>query len=140
MIFVDTNVFIRFLMPPVTPQDEAMEEQAHELFGHIHTGDVQATTSEAVLYELCWLLGSRNHFGRDSRVVAEIIRSILNWPGWSFPSSDVSIYFRALDIWERDPKLEFSDSVIAARAEVLGARLATFDRRLAKAYSGEVWK
>lgn len=140
MIFVDTNILIRFLMPPVTPQDEVMEERAHALLLEVHTGDMQATTSEVVLYELAWLLGSRDHFGLDPARVTDMIRSILNWPGWSFPDGDLAIYFRALDILESNPKLEFSDSIIAARAGRLGATLATFDRRLAQAYSGEVWE
>lgn len=140
MIFVDTNVLIRFLMPPTTRQDEEMEERANALLGRIHTGDVEATISGVVLYELAWLLGSRNHFGLGPDTVIDLMRSVLNWPGWFFPDGDRQIYFRALDIWELDPRLEFSDSVIAARAEALGATLATFDARLAKAYPGAAWE
>jgi predicted nucleic acid-binding protein len=45
-----------------------------------------------------------------------------------------------LEIFAWEPRLEYSDSLVAARAESLDATLATFDRRLATAYPGAVWE
>ena len=53
------------------------------------------------------------------------------WPGWVFLPGDKTFSLRTLDVFSAHPRLEFSDSVIAARAEAHGAQFATFDERLA---------
>ncbi len=49
-----------------------------------------------------------------------------------FPGDDSTIYLRAVEIWAQHPRLEFSDSVIAARCEAEGHELATFDRHFGR--------
>jgi predicted nucleic acid-binding protein len=140
MIFVDTNIFIYVLTSPVTPRDIHMQQRSRELFAEIASGKTHAILSEVVVHELFSTMMSSRLRQMSIVDLCEIVRSILNWPGWVMTTSDKTVFLRALDILQQHPKLEFSDSVIAARAEALGATLATFDARLAKAYSGAVWE
>ena len=139
MIFIDTNVLLYTLTGPETPQDYEMRARSDALLAKVADGTVRATTNDVVFHEVCWILGAKSRYAVSGVDIVDIMRSVLNWPGWWFPPGDLLIYHRALDILARDLKLEFSDSVIAARAEALNAELATFDSRLAKAYEGPVW-
>lgn len=139
MIFIDTNVLLYTLTGPETPQDQEMRAKSDDLLAQVADGTVRATTNDVVLHEVCWVLGSKTRYGHDAQHILGIMQAVLNWPGWWFPPGDLKVYQRAIEIFARDPKLEFSDSIIAARAEALNAELATFDSRLAKAYEGPAW-
>jgi predicted nucleic acid-binding protein len=140
IIFVDANIFLSFIVSPVTPRDSEMRHRSEALFGAISDGTVMATTTGVVLHEVCWVLGAKSRYAVPTPVIVDIMMAILGWPGWVMTRDDVRVYFRALEIFAREPRLEYSDSLVAARSEALGATLATFDRRLAKAYSGLVWE
>jgi predicted nucleic acid-binding protein len=45
-----------------------------------------------------------------------------------------------MEIFAEYPKLEYSESLIAARAEWLGVPLATFDKRLARLPQLTLWQ
>jgi len=139
MILVDTNVFLRYLTTATSEATERMQREALSLFRQIESGDLQATTTEVVLHEICFILCSAKQYGFDPDRVVVYLRTMLGWPGWVFPPGDKDVYLRALDIFAEHPKLEFSDSVIAARAEAVGAQLATFDERLARMPFVERW-
>lgn len=137
-ISIDTNIFFAFLIPPVSETDTAHHSRAIELLQAVHEERVAGIVSEVVLHESYYVLVMR----RKVLTVAEfglIFQDILTWPGWAIPDSEKGIYLHALDILEENLKLEFSDAVIAARAEAHGAELATFDRRLAEAFGGPIW-
>ncbi len=127
MIFIDANVFLRFLAPITSDADRRMQLQAAHLLRGVLEGSLDATTSEVVIHEVCYVLGSKYHYGLESGDIISRVRTILNWPGMHFPGDDKIIYLRAFELWESHPKLEFSDSVIAARCERSGHELATFD-------------
>lgn len=131
MIFVDANVFLRYLTQPTSPATREMQKVSEHFFIAIENGEIDVTTSEVVIHEVCYVLCSKKQYGNDPIEVATAMRSILSWRGWKFPSGDQKIYLRALEIMGEHPRLEFSDSVIAARAEAMGAQLATFDEYLA---------
>jgi predicted nucleic acid-binding protein len=100
---------------------------------------VSAILPEITLHETFYtLLGSRFP-DTQLLVLCDAISGLLAWQGWVFKSYDLEINLRALDILRQDASLEFSDSVIAARAEILGAELATFDKRLAANFTGTIW-
>lgn len=139
MIFIDANVLLYTLTGPETPKDIEMRAKSDELLAKVANGAVRATTSDVVLHEVCWVLGAKTRYGYDPSHIIGIMESVLSWPGWWFPPGDLELYRRALGIFRNDPKLEFSDAMIAARVEAVGAELATFDRRLANAYAGTVW-
>lgn len=137
---IDTNVLITFFAPAPSEIDDGKFESVVRLFEQIETNTVRAIIPEVVLHETFYtLLGHR--FPETHLVnLSEGITRLLAWPGWVFQNGDLDIFLRAIEILKSDPKLEFSDSVIAARAEAHDAELATFDRRLAKVYTGAVWE
>lgn len=139
MIVVDTNVILAALRQPVTSHDERHHHrQSAKLIGQISENSQRALMPEIVLHECFYVLVMRD---RDVSVdsFCELFRRMLEWPGWAMGSEETAIFTRAVDILQDNPKLEFSDAVIAARAEAHGAELATFDRRLAEAYGGPIW-
>lgn len=140
MIFLDTNVLIRYFVEPVTGRDHVRFGQARALFLSIESGAIRATTSEVVIHEVCFVLGSKYQYGLPPSEIIERIRSVLQFSGMSFPGGDRAIYLRALALWEQHPKLEFSDSVIAARCERSGHELATFDGHFAAITSLTRWQ
>lgn len=139
LIVIDTNVLITFFAPAQTELEDGKFERVLQLFQQIETNKVRAIIPEVVLHETFYTLLGRRFPNTHLKNLCQGVSRLLVWPGWYFQPGDLEIYLRALEILEADPKLEFSDSVIAARAEAHDAELATFDRRLAKAYGGPVW-
>lgn len=128
MILVDTNVLLRYLTPPTDAAMQIHHGQARGLMEAIERGEILATTLEVVLHETCYLLNSPRVYGQPVGKVAPAIRAVLQFSGWRFPPGYLSLYERALDLWEAHPKLDFSDAVIAARCERGNLELASFDR------------
>lgn len=131
MIFLDANVFLRYLAPSSSPATAVMKDIARELFASVRRGEQEATTSEVVIHEVCYVLQSSNHYRMGTVTVIDILQPLIAMSGMIFPGTDKRIYLRALELLLDYPKLEFSDAVIAARAESQGVPLATFDEYLA---------
>ena len=131
MIFLDANVFLRYLAPSSSPATAVMKEIARELFASVSRGEQEATTSEVVIHEVCSILQSSNHYRMVTATVVDVVQPLIAMPGMIFPGSDKRVYLRALEILLGYPKLEFSDAVISARAEWQGVSLLTFDEYLA---------
>ncbi len=127
MIFLDANMFLRYL---VLPSSSALEEQAQiasDLWEQVRAGLVQVTTSEAVLHEVCYVLNSRKQYALDVAKVVDLVSSLLMLEEVRFPQRDKSIYLKALGIWRSRPAIGFTDSVVIARCEMGNHELATFD-------------
>lgn len=131
MIFLDTNVFLRHLTQAATPEAALMQSVASALFSAIERGDVEATTTEVVLHEASYLLASKKHYAISWPEIADYLSPLLELPGMKFARGEKRIFLRALEIAAAHPKLEFANSVIAARCEATGNELATFDEGLA---------
>lgn len=140
MIFVDANVFLRYLTSAATSADLPPKAQARSLFDRLQSGDVLATTSEVVLHEVSFILGSSKHYGHTAATIAPQLSAMIQWPGFVFPMTDKAVYVRALEIWEQQPVLEFSDALIAARCERSGHELATFDKHFQDLRFLEFWQ
>ena len=128
MIIVDTNVFLRFLTTPVTPEDQQMAEAARGLFEAVERGDETITTTDVVLHEVTYLLVGRGHYAHTVEAVATAFREILNFPGFWLPQESRRRYLDALDLWERFPTLGFADALLAVIALETESELASFDR------------
>lgn len=131
MIFLDTNIFIRFFAPSTSEVTERMKREAHELFAAIKRGAVEATTSEVVLHEVCYVLRSRRQYGLEVARVVSSLQPLLGLAGMTFPGRDLEIYIQALEWMGAFPQLSFADAVIAVRGQSIGAELATYDEYLA---------
>lgn len=108
-----------------------MKRESRELFAAIQQGAIEATTSEVVLHEVCYILRSPRQYGLEAGRVVSSLQPILGLSGMTFPGRDVEIYIQALERMRAFPRLSFADAVISVRAQALGAELATYDAYLA---------
>lgn len=131
MIFLDTNVIVRLFAPAMSEATERMKREPRELFDAIGRGAIEATISEVVLHEVCYVLRSPRQYGLDADRVASSLLRILGLSGMTFPGRDLEIYVRALERMGDFPRLSFADAVISVRAQVLNAQLVTCDEYLA---------
>lgn len=127
MIFLDANYFLRYLIEPVTPAQQAMAEISRDLFLAVERSAEEVTTTEVVLHEVIYVLASKKHYAVPPSEIAAMIGLILRMPGFRLPRGDKRVYLRALDLFASHPKLGFADAVVAARVERQGIPLATFD-------------
>lgn len=140
MIFLDTNVFLRFFAPSTSEATERMKREAHDLFAAIKRGAIEATTSEVVLHEVCYVLRSSRQYGLEAGRVGSSLQPILGLAGMTFPGRDVEIYVQALEWMRAFPRLSFADAVITVRAQSIGAELVTFDEYLASMPFVKRWR
>lgn len=130
MIFVDANFYLRYLAQPVTPQDRINQQRAGALFSRVVSGDVEVTTSEAVLAEVAFILTSPRHYGAPRGAAATGLSALLRPRSCRLPTKLVVL--RALDLWVEHPELSFPDAIGAANSELFGHELATFDAALSR--------
>ncbi len=120
-IFVDTNVFLRFL----TNDDPVKAERAGKLFSEAVNGRASLKTSPLVIAEIVWTLES--FYGLSTPEVAGKVEKILNTPNLDCEES--SRILRALDLYVH-PNIDYSDACNVFYMKELGlARIATFDRK-----------
>lgn len=127
MIFLDTSLFLRYLVQPATPNDHSWHAIATALFDAVAQGTEQITTSEAVFAEVCFVLHSKRQYGVAPADIADLLEPILRFPGFHLPSGVKQRYRRALDLWAATPQLEFVDALTVASVEKTDISLATFD-------------
>lgn len=120
-IFVDTNVFLRFL----TNDDAVKAGQAERLFRDSVSGRVSLRTSPLVIAEIVWTLES---FYRLAKLqVAEKVETILNTPNLECDESPR--IFQALDLYVHE-NIDYIDAYHAFYMKDLGlVRIATYDRK-----------
>lgn len=132
MIFLDANIFLRFFVDAASLQEEEMQEIASGIFEAVERGEESVTTTEVVIHEICFVLGSSKQYDYPVEDIVFMVSGILSMPGFWLPRGEKQIYLDALELFRAHPKLEFSDSVIAIRAQRAGLQLATFDKALAQ--------
>ena len=140
MIFVDTNVFLRYLTVPTSNYDLQMSEAAKKIFEARYLGNAELTTNEVVLHEVSYILTSKNYYARPIEEVIEKLNQILRDPGFRFDPGLKRRYLRAMEVWAVHPALGFSDSLIAATIEETGDHLATFDAHFRRFPGINLWK
>lgn len=75
-LFVDTNVFLRFLTNDVPEQAAAVEG----LFRRAAAGEVRLVTNTMVVAEIVWVLESYYHLSRAD--VQERAMAVIHMDGW----------------------------------------------------------
>jgi predicted nucleic acid-binding protein len=130
VIFVDANIFLRYLVQPVTPRDHVNERRAAALFALLESGAAEITTSEAILAEVAFILTSPRHYGASRVTAATALKALLRPRGCRMPAKEVSL--RALYIWVERPELSLPDALGAAYSAVRGYELATLDIALSR--------
>lgn len=113
MTFLDTNIFLRYL----TRDDERKAEACRELFRRLDSREEQATTSEAVIAEVVYVLSARSGagYGLPPAEVAGRLKPLLAVDGLKLAHK--RRYRRALDVYAAHPFLDFEDALTVAQIE-----------------------
>jgi predicted nucleic acid-binding protein len=127
VIFLDANYFLRYLVEPDSPANQTRHEIAAALFEAIEFGDEEATTSEAALAEVAFILASKRQYNLPPAEIAAYLSPIIRLPGLKLSRGRKGLYLRALEIWSERTRLGFVDALTAATVEHSELRLATFD-------------
>ncbi len=111
MRFVDTNVFIRYLVR----DDEKKAQRCYDLFQRAKEGNEQLTTSEAVICEIVYVLASRKTYGLNHDEIRARLTPILSLKGLHLPGKRT--YVRALDLYAQWSWADFEDALSAVYLE-----------------------
>lgn len=123
MRFLDANVFIRVL----TGDDPAKGEASRALFERLRDGNDEATTCEAVIAEVVYVLSSRVTYGLTHAEIRDRFKPLIELRGLRITHK--TSYLRALDLYASASHLDFEDAVILAHMEREGwTELVSYDR------------
>jgi len=101
MRFVDTNVFLRFLVN----DDPAKADACEALFRRAIDGDETLSTSDMVIAEIIWVLESYYELKKSD--IRERVEKILNTRNLSCPNREIII--SALSIYD-EKNMDFIDA------------------------------
>lgn len=120
-VFVDTNVFLRFL----TNDDPIKAKRAEMLFRQAIQGKIQLITSLLVIAEIVWTLESFYHLTKTD--IASKVEIILNTPNLLCPEAEIIVM--ALDLYVQG-NMDFIDAFHAYDLQAQGLlQIATYDRK-----------
>jgi predicted nucleic acid-binding protein len=109
-VFVDANVFLRYLTNDVPDQADAVEV----FLDRAASGELQLVTSVLVVVEVVWTLGS--FYKRTKDQVRDAVLAICHTPGLEVEDADGLV--QAAE-WHADLNVDFAD---AHHAAWMGAR------------------
>ncbi|RME82862.1 MAG: type II toxin-antitoxin system VapC family toxin [Caldilineae bacterium] len=120
-VFVDTNLFLRYLTNDVPEQADAVER----LLRRAMAGEVHLLTNELVIAEIVWTLES---FYKQSRKdIMDKVLAILNTPGLEVANGTVVL--QAI-VWYMEKNVDFIDAYNGAWILAQGLHAVyTFDRK-----------
>ena len=123
-VFVDTNIFLRFL----TRDQEKQFQACRRLFARAKQGKIKLTTSALVVFELIWTITSYYQESKES--VVEKMMSILDFPNLTVEHEE--LFLESLLLWQQQ-NTEFNDAfnyVWAKRKKVTD--IYSFDKHFDK--------
>lgn len=120
-IFVDTNLFLRYLTDDIPAQADAVED----LLRKAEQGKSRLATNSMVIAEIVWTLESYYKLEQDD--IQNKVLAILNTPGLEV--SDNNLVLKAI-IWYAEKNVDFIDAYNAAWMEREGIeKIYTFDQK-----------
>jgi len=120
-VFIDTNLFIRFLTNDIPEQADAVEN----LLRRASIGEVELVTNSMVVAEIIWTLESFYHLAKSE--IKDKVLAIVNTPGLDISEDDLVI--QAIT-WYVDKNVDFADAYNTAWLLKEGITTAyTFDRK-----------
>jgi predicted nucleic acid-binding protein len=126
MRFLDTNIFLRYLVKPQSPADEPKRRACFELLQRVKRGEEQVTTCEAVVAEVIYNLCSPRQYRLSHEEASARLRPLLILPGLRLPQKRV--YLKALDLFAVSRFLDIEDCLIIAHMEQRGLKkLLSYD-------------
>jgi predicted nucleic acid-binding protein len=109
-VFVDTNIFIRYL----TKDDPDKAQACFELFQRAAASELTLTTTEAVISETVYVLSSKRTYNLARSEIRARLYPLLSLAGLQLPNRH--IFLRALDLYVTY-SVDFEDVLIAAHME-----------------------
>jgi predicted nucleic-acid-binding protein len=120
-IFIDTNLFIRFLTNDIPEQADAVENLLHRAV----IGEYALVTNSMVVAEIVWTLESFYHLPKTE--IKDKVLAIVNTPGLDISEDDLVI--QAIT-WYVEKNVDFADAFNAAWLLKQGiTTVCTFDRK-----------
>jgi len=110
MQFVDTNVFLRYLVN----DDPTKAKKCLDLFLQAKSNTVSLSTSEAVIAEVVYVLASKRLYNLGRTDVVARLRPMLVLPGLKLPQR--TLLLRALEIYAAYV-VDFEDALSKAHME-----------------------
>lgn len=101
MIFIDSNIFIRFFVK----DDSEKSQKTEDLFKDIIKGKIKYITNTMVIAEIIWTL--EKFYKMDKASVCDNVEYILNTP--NIKVIEKNILFKALKVY-RNYAIDFIDS------------------------------
>jgi predicted nucleic-acid-binding protein len=119
-VFVDTNLFLRYLTNDVPAQADAVEALLRQAAG----GEMVLVTNSLVLAEIVWVLAS--YYQRSRVDIRDKVLAVLNTPGLEVVDGDLVL--QAIT-WYVEKNVDFIDAYNAAWSLVQDINVAyTFDQ------------
>ncbi len=119
-IFLDTNLFIRYLVNDIPEQADRVEG----LLNLAEKGEVRLITGPPVFFEMAWTFKSFYKMGRAK--IYQCLSGILGIPGLSMTDTDV--LEEALELY-KDTNADFGDAYMAVLSKKVGVdSIATFNK------------
>lgn len=125
MIFLDSNFFLRALTQADLPRNQPMHDIAADVMRRADRGELEVTTSDAVIAEVAFILTAKKHYHLPVADASGRLATLLRIRGMKLREKRVVLH--ALDLWQTEPKLGFVDALSASFAQLTGVPLATFD-------------
>ena len=123
MRYIDANIFVRYL----TGDDVVKASACLALFQRLARDEEQATTSEAVITEVVYVLKSRALYGLAADEIQQRLQPLVLMRGLRL--RDRRTIVRALDVFTSHPTIDFEDALSVAHMEREGiAELYSYDR------------
>ncbi len=123
MKFIDTNVFLRFLIGDVK---EEKEKRLLKLFSEMQTGDIKVFCLDIVFLQTIFVLKSYYGIGKD-----EIINNMLDLLSFEgLVTKNKYVLERTLEMWRKHSG-DIVDCYIVASMEKAGEKtLISYDKRI----------
>ena len=127
-LFLDTNVFLRYLTNDVPEQADRVEA----LLDRAEAGEVRLVTSVMVMAEVVWTLGS--FYGRTKPQVRDAVLVLCHTPGLDVEDADGIV--QAAE-WHAEKNVDFADAYHATWALARGLTdVATFNLKHFQRFDG----
>jgi len=122
--FLDTNVFLRYLVPE-HPEHSPL---ARELFEQIERGDISVFITDTVVFETVFTLQS--HYRVSRAEIADALLRLLRLSSLIVP--DKPLLREVFELWVEKRSLSFADCFHLLTAKSMGLdTMITFDRKMA---------
>lgn len=125
MMYLDANIFLRALTTSPEEPVQHMNQAAGDLFHQMERGEFLATTSDAIIAEVAFVLTSKAHYHLPVDDASDRIATLVRLQGLRL--RDKKMILEALDVWKKHPRLGFVDALAAAHAMQPGTTLVSFD-------------